>query len=278
MLIKHFIVTYNNNDILNRSLETLKPTLEAYDNTIYQLFIIDNHSNIKIDDYFKDRVTIIHNQIRPDFSTGHLTRNWNQSIINGFVSLKSPDCDIVITSQNDTTFTPYFLTEIINLHKTYDLIQLGAGDTFMSYTPNAIRKIGMWDERFCNIGYQESDYFFRAYRYLNEKSSINDFYHGRVHNPINNKVLTDEFQTGHLRGEQSHLESLKYHKYQLNFYLYKWHSTLDDIHSTSLYWDDLGKFKYIEPKIESYIYYPYFEKDYDVDTFVQQKYIGWRNF
>ena len=278
MLVKHYIVTYNNNNVLSKSLETLKPTLEMYDSTQYQLYIINNHSNFDIDDYFKDRVTILNNETRPDFSTGHLTRNWNQAIINGFVNLKNPNCDFVITSQNDTTFTANFLAEILKLHTKYDLIQFGAGDTFMSYSPNAIRKIGLWDERFCNIGYQESDYFFRAYRYLGDTVSINDFYHGRVHNSVDNKVLTEHFKTGHLRGEQSHLESLKYHKYQLNFYLYKWHSTLDDIKSTSLYWDDLKSFKSIEPKIESYIYYPYFEKDYDVDTFVQQKYVGWRNF
>lgn len=278
MLVKHYIVTYNNNGVLRKSLETLVPTLERYDSTQYQLFIINNHSNFEIDAYFKDRIIVIHNQTRPDFSTGHLTRNWNQAIINGFVNLKKPECDILITSQNDTTFTENFLEELIKIHNNYDLVQFGAGDTFMSYTPNAIRKIGLWDERFCNIGYQESDYFFRAYRYLNDTSSINDFYHGRTHNPIENKVLTDFFQTGHLRGEQSHIESLKYHKYQLNLYLYKWHSTLDDIKKTSLYWNDLNSFKNIDPQIDSYIYYPYFEKDYDTLTFIQQKYIGWRNF
>lgn len=278
MLIKHFIVTYNNNDVLNTSLQTLKPTLERYDNTQYQLFIINNHSNFKMDDWFTNKVIVLHNQTRADFSTGHLTRNWNQAIINGFVNLKEPDCDIVITSQNDTTFTPNFLEEVMKNHINYDLIQLGAGDTFMSYTPNAIRKIGLWDERFCNIGYQESDYFFRAYRYLPHRTSINDFYHGRVYNPIDNNIITDHFQSGHLRGEESHLESLKYHQYQMNFYLYKWHSTLDDIKNTSLYWHNLNSFKRLEPKIDSFMYYPYFEKDYDTQTFVQQKFIGWRNF
>lgn len=278
MLVKHFIVTYNNNDVLAKGLETLKPTLEKYSTNEYQLFIINNHTNFYIDDYFIDRVKVIHNDGRPDFSTGHLTRNWNQAIIHGFGSLTEPECDIVITSQNDTTFTENFLDEVIGYHSRFDLIQLGAGDTFMSYTPNAIKKIGLWDERFCNIGYQESDYFFRAYRYLRNNVSINDFYHGRVHNQITNTILTDHFQTGHLRGEESHIESLKYHKYQLNLYLYKWHSTLDDIKKTSLYWDDLESFKDITPKIDSYIYYPYFEKDYDTQTFVQQKYIGWRNF
>jgi len=278
-MIKHYIVTYNNDKVLNKSLHTLIPTLEKYDKSEYQLFIINNHSNFNIGSYFSEKVSVINNQARPDFSTGHLTRNWNQSLVNGFVDLDNPDCDIVITSQNDTTFSENFLDNVVEVHKNYDLVQLGAGDTYMSYTPAAIKKVGLWDERFCNIGYQESDYFFRSYLFNKEKTSINDYYHGRLLNQLpENNIITDVFQSGHLRGEPSHLESLKYHSYQLKLYLHKWHHPSDDIKQTSLYWNELDKFAGLKPKIPSYIYYPYFERGYNRNTFIAQKYIGWETF
>jgi hypothetical protein len=278
-MIKHYIVTYNNNEVLNTALQSLIPTLKSYDKSQYKLFIINNHTNFSISEYFVDKVEVLHNQTRPDFSTGHLTRNWNQAIINGFVDLNNPNCDIVITSQNDTTFTENFLERVLEAHKSYDVVQLGAGDSYMSYTPEAIKKVGLWDERFCNIGYQESDYFFRSFLYNRDKVSINDFYHGRLHNQLSeNGITTEVFKSGHLRGEPSHLESLKYHKYQLMMYLHKWHHVSDDINKTSLYWHDLKSFSELKPKVPSYIYYPYFEKDYYKQTFISQKYVGWETF
>ena len=278
MLIRHFIVTYNNTDVLHAGLDTLKPTIEKYDKSQYELFILNNHTNFHIDPYYDDKVKVIHNQGRPDFSTGHLTRNWNQAIIHGFEDLINPKCDIVIASQNDTAYTDDFLEQLIELHKTYDLVQFGAGDTFMSYTPNAIKKIGLWDERFCNIGYQEADYFLRAYLYLHDRTTINDIYHGRTLNQVTNRITKDIFQTGHLRGEQSHLDSIPYHTYQKQLYKYKWHSAIDLDEATSLYWHNIQSFKNLYPKIDSFIYYPYFEKGVDKSTLIEQRYIGCRNF
>jgi hypothetical protein len=104
MKIKHYIVTYNNNEVLNISLESIFNTLCKYDRDEYKVYIINNHSNFLIDPKFEAYVEVLHNMVRPDFSTGHLSRNWNQSIINGFADLSNPDCDIVITSQNDCIF------------------------------------------------------------------------------------------------------------------------------------------------------------------------------
>ena len=42
------------------------------------------------------------------------------------------------------------------------LLPLHAGDALTSYTAAAISKIGLWDERFCNIGWQDLDYWFRV--------------------------------------------------------------------------------------------------------------------
>ena len=61
MLIRHFIVTYNNDDVLHQSLETLKPTLERYSDTEYQLYVINNHSNFTLDDYYTDKLESMYN-------------------------------------------------------------------------------------------------------------------------------------------------------------------------------------------------------------------------
>ena len=147
MKIKLYIVTYDGKDHLNHNLETffnsdffkndqtievdsitsnklIKPTIEVT--------IINNHSKFYLDQKFHDKVKILHNTLRPDFSTGHLARNWNQAIINGFKDLKNPDCDILITSQNDCYFEGDFIRNVIKWHETYSFLQQGAGDNFFN--------------------------------------------------------------------------------------------------------------------------------------------------
>lgn len=176
MKIKLYIVSYNNEVTLNDTLRSL------FDSNIYntEITIINNHSNFKV----SYPVNVIHNSVRPDFSTGHLARDWNCAIINGFKTLKSPDCEILITCQDDTVFANNWLDQTIEYHKTYNFISAGWGDGFCSYLPEAIMNVGLWDERFNTIEYQEADYFNRQKIFNQEKCSINDFHHNRVHNPL----------------------------------------------------------------------------------------------
>ena len=74
-----------------------------------------------INEKFSD-VGVIHNSVRADFSTGHLARDWNCAIINGFKSLTNPDCDILVTCQNDTLFNPTWIEQLIEYHKKYCFI------------------------------------------------------------------------------------------------------------------------------------------------------------
>ena len=164
MTIKLFIVTYDNSPDLNANLESLYN--QSYKD--FQLNIINNHSNFSIKRKYKKIIhKIYHNELRPNFSTGHLARNWNQALILGFVNLINPACDIVITAQDDTIFLPNFFENIIEAHKVYSFIQQGSGDNVCSYTPDAIHNAGIWDEQFCNIGFQEFDY-------LNKQLLFND--------------------------------------------------------------------------------------------------------
>jgi hypothetical protein len=267
MKIKHYIVTYKNSDILNKSLESLLPTFQNYSKEQYQCFIINNHSDFYIEPKFSEYVVVLDNTLRPDFSTGHLARNWNQSIINGFVDIDNPDCDILITSQNDCEFDGDFIPNLINFHKDYSFIQFGAGDNFISYTIDSIKKVGIWDERFCNIGYQEADYFLRQMLFNTNASSINDSKHKRVHNGLINNIIKHT-KSGYDRGDIFHKDSINYHKISELVYTEKWGDT--PINHALNGWN-YDKLKDLRPNISSYIYYPYFEKN--IISIKEQKYI-----
>jgi uncharacterized protein YkvS len=81
MKIKQYIVTYNNKIQINNCLESIFSKLSNEELSILDVYIINNHSNLDIDEKYLNRVTILNNDLRPDFSTGHLSRNWNQAII-----------------------------------------------------------------------------------------------------------------------------------------------------------------------------------------------------
>lgn len=268
MKIKHYIVTYNNQKVLNDCLESLLPTFEKYSKEEYQLYIINNHSNFNIEEKYNEYVTILNNTLRPDFSTGHLSRNWNQAIINGIKDLNNPDCDYLILSQNDTLFQPNFVDTLINFHKRYDFIQVGVGDELMSFKPNAIKKIGLFDERFCNIGFQEADYFLRALILLNESVSINDYFHKRVWNGINTNLIIQKTITGFLRGDGAHLNSFKYHRITKQLFIKKW--GFDPEGYSDWNYETL---KNLTPNFESFILYPYFESLIDENTLKKLNYI-----
>ena len=184
MRIKIFIVTYNSAKYLNENVLTLvESNVVNYD---YEINIINNHSNFHLDEYFLNNfnIKVLHNEARPDWSTGHLARNWNQCLINGFKDLSSPDCDILLHAQDDLTWVKRWPEFIIEAHKAYDFMSFGTGDGLCSYIPEAVLKLGLWDEKFSGIGCQESDYFLRALQYHRDRSSINDVGHVRILNPL----------------------------------------------------------------------------------------------
>lgn len=179
MKIKIFFVTYKEEKVLNDSLTSF---FDTYEGKVSEINIINNFSSLQIDKF--KNVNILNNVLRPDFSTGHLSRNWNQAILHGFKDINNPDCDLLIHCQNDVIFMDGWVDRLLDIHKKYSFFATGAGDCFCSYTIDAIKDIGIWDERYCGIGYQEADYFVRAAFHAPNKVSINDFGHRRVLNPI----------------------------------------------------------------------------------------------
>ena len=123
---------------------------------------------------------IIDNSVRPDFATGHLARDWNTALIQGFKDLDDPISDVVVLMQGDTNVKASWASTLWDHHinQNFSFLQAGAGDEIHSYTAEAVRDIGIWDERFCGIGFQEADYFFRA-KCSNVNIMLNDYHHGR---------------------------------------------------------------------------------------------------
>ena len=246
--IKIFFVTYNANEDLEK---TIRSCIDGnIDKILLSIHIINNHSDFYLPEDLLKHITVYHNTLRPDFSTGHLSRNWNQAIINGFKNIREPDCDILITCQDDAIWKKDWVESLLSIHEFYDFYTSNNGDMLCSYTPEAIRKIGLWDERFCNIQFQEADYFLRANLYHGEKSSINDSHHKRTLNETT--CITERPNTGIMRDVS--VPSNEFHDHCRNIFLQKWGEKIE--------WT--GKIKDIQhSKLPSFIYYPYFEKYID---------------
>ena len=267
MKVKQYIVTYNNEREINNCLRTIFSSLSEEELSMLEINIINNHSNFNLHDEYVGKVNVLHNTLRPDFSTGHLARSWNQAIINGFKDLNNPDCDIVITNQDDMEFRVNYLNTLIEIHKTYDLVQCKTGDALISYTPNAIKRIGLWDERFCNIGYHEGDYFIRAVLYHRDKVSLNEYGHERRCNYIGSmdNIVNMDYKGGLARNEPYHIESMKYHSHSHKIFTTKWGDAKFEKWNADEISNDL------KPLIPSFIYYPYFE--FAIETLKEQNFI-----
>jgi hypothetical protein len=256
MKISIFIVTYKNDLLLNKCLQSIFRS-EDMTNDKYKIDvnILNNYPILNIDEEFRHKVNTINNNARPSFSTGHLSRSWNQCILNGIEDINNPKCDVLILTQQDVLFENGFIEYICDNLNTYNFMTFGTGDEVQVMTPESIKTIGLYDERFCNIGFQEADYFLRALVLNRNKSSINDMFHNRIHNAILNKV-TQETLTGFQRNDIEHIRSSRFHSISRNVFTYKWFKHIpngDDPEN----WGDNHLWIKTAPK--QYMMYPYFE-------------------
>tara|TARA_Y100000034_G_C6818051_1_gene368204 strand:- start:18 stop:908 length:891 start_codon:yes stop_codon:yes gene_type:complete len=175
--MKVYIVTYKRSDILNDTLEKLFDSdFSNLENT--EVNIINNHTSFQLDPKFESKVRVLHNVLRPDWSNGNLAENWNQALLDGFRDLSNPDAEFVVTLQNDTSVHPNWCSNLLKMHKKFNFIVGRFGDNLVSYTPEAVKKIGIWDENFFGVQYKEADYWIRALIFNKERSCINDTLHG----------------------------------------------------------------------------------------------------
>ncbi len=254
MKIKIYIVSFKKMDLLTRLLQSIfdgSNDLSECSVTVMNNYVpVREQPNLDLPPELGRKISVIHNSARPCFSTGHLSRSWNQCIMDGFRDINHPACDAVILAQEDTLFTPNFLTKVIRLLSTLDYITLGTGDEVQVLTPMAIRTIGLFDERFCGTGYQEADYFRRALLTNPERTSINDYPHSRVFNPVEKDILI-HVPWGHVRGDPDTKASESQHPISEAVYIHKWG---DDY---TCWTRGLPK---VTPYPKQYMMYPYFEK------------------
>tara|TARA_B100001123_G_scaffold74689_3_gene84237 strand:+ start:42969 stop:43907 length:939 start_codon:yes stop_codon:yes gene_type:complete len=280
--IKIFIVTYKRGDVLNNTLQKLfkETDFSLIPNT--EVNIINNHSDFWIDDEFRDQVNVIHNSTRPDWDVGNLARNWNEALLHGFKDLKNPDSKVVVTMQNDIVLHPNWATNLLKMHKKYNFITGCAGDNIISYTAEAVKKIGLWDERFCSISHKEADYYIRALIYNKEYSIINDQFHKRYLNadawlPLDTgDYLGNEKEWMKIKATNLSTEAMN-HSTQI-FY-WKWKNTWKTQPSYNgwfVNWSsDFITDPPSPPTVPNFIKYYYFEKD--LDNLQKKNYIGWRS-
>ena len=272
--VKIYIVTYKNEIDINNNLQSLFES--NFGNNDVEVNIINNHSEFKMDSKFDSKCNVIHNTLRPDFSNGHLSRNWNQALINGFEDLNNPACDIVIHCQDDLLWSKNWLDYLIGVHENFTFFTGQVGDAMCSYTPEAVKHIGLWDERFCSIVYQEFDYFLRALLYNRTKSSINSYVYlpntedkitDLLLNPIPISDLDKHFPRRPDRNELrevEHSKSGRWMKQAKLIFFKKWGIP----HPRPVFFnkETIGN-----PRIPNHIFYPYFEKD--IYNLVEKNYL-----
>ena len=264
MKIKIYILTWNDAESLDKNLSTLFNGFSLCPNGVdIHVNVINNHTNFYVNPIYGPHINVIHNRAQPDFATAMLARMWNTALIHGFVNLQNPDCDIVVTVQDDAIWEQNWISNLLLVMDNFDFYSDDSGDTVCAYKTNALMKIGMWDERF-HYGFGEGDYYLRAVKYLPEKSSINDFAHGRVWNPSVHLTVRPNSDVNRIT------EQYRAHKYRglswANF-LYKWKNM--DLEAR---WPDNVRERVltIEP-VPSTILYPYFEMD--IENLQQKGYI-----
>lgn len=179
-MIRLFIITYDRPKALDETLTTLFSTDFAHlPEKDRQVWIINNHPHFSLNDRYVDRVKVLHNQTRSPNSCGNLSENYNQALIWGFESLTSPACDQVVHIQDDCELDSFWYSNLRIMHKRYSFIVGSFGDNIVSYLPEAVRKVGLWDENFCGIQHKEADYWIRALIWNKDKSMIGDTMHNR---------------------------------------------------------------------------------------------------
>jgi hypothetical protein len=154
-----------------------------------------------------------------------------------------------------------------------EFIACGVGDAFCSYTPNAIKTVGLWDERFSYLNWSEHDYFLRASSWLGYNCAIDD----QSNAPSQYKASSDKGTHGDLyrfNGDKCARIAWKPVENEQKITLRTIRQNLGDQMGVKLFQAKWGILPYdvrsysmnnvgnkVVPLIYSHINYPYFEKD-----------------
>lgn len=127
---------------------------------------------------------VIHNAARPSFLSPHPARTWNLCIMHAFVSLKKPECDVLIVLSESTVLLPGAISEISeHCSSQFDYLSFEGEGRVQVFTPEGIKKIGMYDEIFISEESAHRDYITRALKLNRDRISINHHNH-KDHNSL----------------------------------------------------------------------------------------------
>jgi hypothetical protein len=257
-----YVVTYNNAQRLNENAKTFFDTTGHLNQYKFNYHVINNHPNFSIRPEFEAHTTVFHNSMRPAASCGHLSRDYNAAIVHGFENLNAPKADQVICCHDDIHWNEGWFERLLEIHDTYTFYAGDYGCSMTSYLPEGVKKIGLWDERFVGLGYHEADMYLRARIYNREKSTINDYFGGRVLNPTTDTLFS---QPPTNANKQEHMDnSIHYHTVSRRVFEAKW-----GVHPEQ--WDARLTEEPTKPLIPGFLYYSWFELD--VETLDKQGYI-----
>jgi len=283
--IRLFIITYKRNDILSETIDYILNSdfMTVCDGEIY---VISNHTSTKLKEEHKDKVKIIKNEGRPDWSNGNLSESWNQAIVHGFHDLSKPKCDYVVGFQNDAICDKNWCSNLIKLHESFDYVQGRYGDNIISFSPEHIKKVGLYDERFCGIQYHFADYIIRSIQNNRERTYVDDIMHRITfnNNPSltldvpGNRNINEDLKRRPDDGEQSIIWQNSrtgiYPRHAWNYFLYKWGGTHPKSLSRDTWtqnWTEDFKNNIPTGQKKEFVRYPYFEKDINKGIYE----IGW---
>jgi len=134
--------------------------------------IIANHSEQKLENFdesIRDKINIVHNNIRPNWNMGSLAQGWNTAYLNGFYN---PETEWIICSQDDVNVFKGWDKKINE--SNYLMYWSPQGDVIHAIHRDAFLRVGWWDERFRIIKCQEQDYMLRCIKELRKEISIVD--------------------------------------------------------------------------------------------------------
>ena len=265
-----FVVSYQSDEALFKSLDALLASdLKTFSNRIY---VLNNFGFLRLTlpTRFQDTVIVLDNSRRPDFSTGHLARDWNQCLIHGFQSLAKPRSKMVVCMQADNEVAPDFASTLQVLHKTYSMVNAGMGDAFTSYTAKAIEMIGVWDENFSNIGWQDYDFYLRsvlhAGSYVCFMQKTVEPYLEKALSCSTAKPVLRKMRSGSSESKKSHKASHKFHTVSERVFREKW--SLPNVKAATGNWgiNTAEQVKSLinlnlKPRIPWFVTYPYFENE-----------------
>jgi len=274
--IKLYILTYNNETYLNTGLDSLFSSDLSKHN--FSVYVINNHPNFNLHTEFTSRVSVLHNNLKPDFGIAYCSREWNFAIIDGFGDLNNPACDIVMHAQDDTLYSTDWVDKMLTGHYVYnmDLLVVGSGDQLTSHTPTSVKRVGLWDERFSMHACVEADYMLRGILYLKERVSICDTGHNNDYltNPlpyyteiVGRPRITDREAPSFRREIEARRRS-RYCALTEMIFLDKWGFSYDSCRPLNRFLNSSAESP--SPN-KTYSFYPYFEDA--IETLREQNYV-----